>query len=218
MFKYSQALYESFSEGAVSEDYRALTRMDRLNFNPEDYHCCTERLYDTKNDKTGEDFNQNIYVFPLRMAMLREKFPEVMESREDIENHESYFIRFIIKDFLLNQIREFNPTLIMISYSGRLHIDDHHFVELLQEFTKIANYKLLFFPNLTSAFLSEEMAQTEDKDGEQCDYDNFIADPRIAAPLRSSDSSEEEWTDLFNKTARFLKVSSGTYNLNRSFE
>jgi hypothetical protein len=33
---------------------------------------------------------------------------------------------------------------------------------MVQEFTKIANYKLLLFPNMTSAFVSEEMAQTED--------------------------------------------------------
>jgi hypothetical protein len=78
----------------------------------------------------------------------------------------------------------------MISYSGRIHIDDHHFVELLQEFTKIANYKLLFFPNLTSAFVNEEMVQTEDRDGEQCDYDNYIPDPRIAAPLRLGEDAE----------------------------
>ena len=37
---------------------------------------------------------------------------------------------------------EKNPTLVMLSYSGRLHIEDHHFVEILQELTKIANYKL----------------------------------------------------------------------------
>ena len=30
--------------------------------------------------------------------------------------------------------------------------------------------------------------------------------------------SQDHWLELFNKLARFLKVSSGTYNLNRSFE
>lgn len=42
----------------------------------------------------------------------------------------------------------------MISYSGRIHIEDNHFVEIIQELTKIANYKLIFYPNLTSAFVS----------------------------------------------------------------
>lgn len=84
MFRYSQGKFESFGEGTVSEDYRAITRMERLSSNPEDYHCAAERLYDIKNDKSGEDFNQNIYVFPLRMAALYEHFPEVMESREDM--------------------------------------------------------------------------------------------------------------------------------------
>lgn len=48
----------------------------------------------------------------------------------------------------------------MISYSGRIHIEDHHFVEIIQELTKIANYKLLLFPNLTAAFTDEQMGQT----------------------------------------------------------
>lgn len=56
-------------------------------------------------------------------------------------------------------MREFNPHIIMVSYSGRIHIEDHHFVEIMQELTKISNYKLLLFPNLTSAFVSKEMAE-----------------------------------------------------------
>jgi len=48
----------------------------------------------------------------------------------------------------------------MISYSGRLNIEDNHFVELMQEFTKIANYKLLFYHNFTTAFVNESMTQT----------------------------------------------------------
>ena len=46
-----------------------------------------------------------MYVFPIRMSILYELFPTILEHKEDIENHESHFIRFIIKDFLLNQIR-----------------------------------------------------------------------------------------------------------------
>jgi len=57
---------------------------------------------------------------------------------------------------------------------------------LTQELTKIANYKLLFFPNLTTAFCDEQMIQVEDEKGE-CDYDNFVNDIRINAPL-SQDS------------------------------
>lgn len=85
----------------------------------------------------------------------------------------------MIKDFLLNQIREFNPTLVMLSYSGRLHIDDHHFVEILQELTKIANYKLLMFPNLTASLIPNTAYATSDRDEVECDYDNCLVDPRI---------------------------------------
>lgn len=45
MFRYSQVLYESYNESSTNEDYRTLTRMERLSYNPEDYHCCTEKLY-----------------------------------------------------------------------------------------------------------------------------------------------------------------------------
>lgn len=147
-----------------------------------------------------------------------------MQHREDIESHESHFIRFVIKDFLLNQIREFNPTIILISYSGRLQLLDAHFVELMQEFTKIANYKLLFYPNLTTSFLKEEMMQVEDREGEECEYDNYVHDQRIGFNLGDDEmmgqapEKMENWMELFNKIARFLKVSSGTYNLTRNFE
>jgi hypothetical protein len=76
-----------------------------------------------------------------------------------MESHESHLIRFLIKDFVLNQIREFNPTMIIVSYSGRLQILDSHFVEIMQELTKIANYKLIFFPNLTNSFITDDMIQ-----------------------------------------------------------
>jgi hypothetical protein len=59
-----------------------------------------------------------------------------------------------------------------------------------------------------------------------CDYDNYINDNRInfhfnqyAEMMDENESSNNEhWIELFNKVSRFLKVSSGTYNLNRSFE
>ena len=91
----------------------------------------------------------------------------------------------------------------------------------MQELTKIANYKLLFYPNLTTCFASKEQAETEDVEGETCEYDNHIDDVRIRAPLTLQEEGTgvtEHWFELFNKISRFLKVSSGTYNLNRSFE
>ena len=125
---------------------------------------------------------------------------------------------------MLNQIREFNTTMILISYGGRIHIQDHHFVQMVQEFTKIANYKLMLFPNLTTAFVQQQMSQTEDREsGQICEYDNYVVDARINMPLARGEMEgegqvQDYWIELFNKMARFLKVSSGTYNLNRSFE
>ncbi len=57
-----------------------------------------------------------------------------------------------MRDFIINQIREFNPSYIMISYSGRLTIEDNHFVEMVQELTKVGNYKLVMYPNMTTGF------------------------------------------------------------------
>ena len=78
MFRYSQSLYETYSDNYMSEDYKALSRIERLNFNPEEYHTHMEALYDTKNEKTNDDFNQNIFVFPIRMSILYEKFKEIL--------------------------------------------------------------------------------------------------------------------------------------------
>lgn len=94
-----------------------------------------------------------------------------------------------MKDFLVNQIREFNPSYVMISYSGRVGIEDAHFVELIQEITKVANYKLLFFPNLTTAFCHEDRMQTDDLDGNECDYDNAVVDKNIVRLLGSARGS-----------------------------
>ena len=78
MFRYSQSLYETFSDNHTSEDYKALTRLERLSFNPEEYHTAAEKLYDHKNDKLNEDFNQNMFVFPIRMSFLHDKFREYL--------------------------------------------------------------------------------------------------------------------------------------------
>ena len=74
MFRYSQSLYETYSDNYTSQDYKTLTRMERLSFNPEEYHTTIEKLYEHKNDKLNEDFNQNIFVFPIRMSILYDKF------------------------------------------------------------------------------------------------------------------------------------------------
>lgn len=84
----------------------------------------------------------------------------------------------------------------------------------MQELTKIANYKLIYFPNLTTAFCKPEAIEVEEMTYE---YDNFINDQRIHIGEGSYQQKNELWIELFNKVARFLKVSSGTYNLTRNF-
>lgn len=87
MFKYTQSIYETYSDKYITEDYKTLTEQERLRFNPEEYHTFIEKLYEHKNDKSTEDFNQNIYSFPIRMSSLYDQFKEIMETKEDMENH-----------------------------------------------------------------------------------------------------------------------------------
>ena len=44
----------------------------------------------------------------------------------------SYFVWFIIRDFLYDDIRKFNPNMILISYSGKVNIRDEHFIKMTQ--------------------------------------------------------------------------------------
>ena len=98
--------------------------------------------------------NKNMFIYPLRLPIFHQHFNQLIQDDDynNIDASESHLIYQIMWYFMINQIREFNPTLIMVSYSGRLKIQNNHFVEIMQELTKLANYKLLFFPNLTAQF------------------------------------------------------------------
>jgi hypothetical protein len=72
-------------------------------------------------------------------------------------------------------MRNFRPTTIILSYSGKIKIDDAHMVELTQELTKISNYKLLFFTNFTAAHCKEKMfREQEEMDEERGYYDKVV--------------------------------------------
>ena len=85
-----------------------------------------------------------------------------------------------MKDFLINQIREFHPSMVVVSHSGRIGMGEEHFVEMVQELTKVANYKLVMWNNLTTAMCGDEHMQIDDVDGNECDYDNAIIDHKIS--------------------------------------
>ncbi len=56
-----------------------------------------------------------------------------------------------MRDQLYNAMRNYKPSIIIISYSGKLNIHNDHYLEIMQELIKIQP-KIIFFPNLTSAF------------------------------------------------------------------
>ena len=120
------------------------------------YETIEEELYQLS--KGYEDINRNMFVFPLRLPSMKSHFSDLEEENEknNIDVSESHLIYQIFWYFLINQIRQFNPTFILVSYSGRLHIEDSHFVEIMQELTKLSQYKTIYFPNLTAYFASAE--------------------------------------------------------------
>lgn len=133
---------------------------DKMYFmtrNIEDYYKNVEKfLY--KMDSNFEDLNRNLFVFPLRLSTLNENFNNLVPEDEDdtIEVYESFVILQIFKYFLVNQIKEFGANYIIVSHSGRLNIEDSHFVEIMQELTKLSHYKIVYFPNLSTRFCPRE--------------------------------------------------------------
>ena len=51
---------------------KQMAKLEELNYNPENYHLYAEQLYPQFNDeRTPEDFNQNMFVFPIRFKNLK---------------------------------------------------------------------------------------------------------------------------------------------------
>lgn len=62
-----------------------------------------------------------------------------------------------MREVLYSQINDFNPAAIIVSYSGKLHIENRHFVEIMKELTKVSNYKVVMFPNLTKSYVFDQL-------------------------------------------------------------
>ena len=149
----------------------------------------------------------------MRLPSLNENFNNFVNEDQDnnVDISQSHLIYQIFWYFMISQIREFCPTFIMISHSGRLKIEDSHFVEIMQELTKLSNYKLIYYPNLTAHFANGENIDHQFKN----DDINFEHEEK--GEMINENSTEISF-DFFNKIMRFLKVSSGTHNLTRLFE
>ena len=121
-----------------------------MQFNPEDYF---ERV--RKAFKKQEKGDENIYILPLKFKYLMQ---QLQKKDEDAHKSASYFIWFLLKDFVGDNINKFNPHYIVVSYSGRINILDEHFTRIIQGLCSSCSRKVLFFPNFSTELVEEEAA------------------------------------------------------------
>lgn len=116
----------------------------------------------------------------------------------------------MFRELLSNQINDFNPSVIIISYSGKLTIENRHFIEIIKEMVRLGNYKVMLFPNLTKTYLFEDT-----NDSDECLYfsKEFETSEQGVYLERQSIIN----TDLLEKLSIFTKISSGTYNLSQPY-
>lgn len=57
---------------------------------------------------------------------------EPAEENKNIEPYESSFIRFLMRDHLYSEMLKFKAQTIIISYSGKISIENEHFTEIMQ--------------------------------------------------------------------------------------
>ena len=69
---------------------------------------------------------------------------------------ESAYISFMMKELIFSHILDFNPSCIVVSYSQKLRIEEEVFVDLMKELTVLANYKVVFYANLTKNYIFDE--------------------------------------------------------------
>lgn len=100
--------------------------------------------------------------------------------------------------FVLHEIKKFNPDFIMISYSGKLIINDAHFINLIQELTCIGNHRLLYFPNLASKIFPSSVSTVG------IDFKKYILETHENINLSYG---------FWERMMQFLKISSGTCDL-----
>ena len=125
------------------EDDPTWIRQELIN-NPEHYHQTIEQLYN-QDQTLLTDRNKNMYIYPLGLSALK---GEKGDDGEWEGMSESYLVRFLMRDHLYGEIMKFRPQMVMISYSGRIKIEDQHFVEMMQEIGKVG--KVMLFNHLGS--------------------------------------------------------------------
>lgn len=59
---------------------------------------------------------------------------------------------------IYNEVRDYLPNTIIISYNGQLDIYEDHFNEIIRNLTIIGDHRLMLFPNMSG------MLNYKDKD------------------------------------------------------
>lgn len=58
-----------------------------------------------------------------------------------------------MREIIYNQIREFGPSLIIISHANTVNLLPHHLQQLLSQLSILTNMKIIFYNNITHHIL-----------------------------------------------------------------
>lgn len=117
-----------------------------MRYNPEHYFKTVSEISQNKMQN-----NKNIYTLPISFKYMQQEFSTLFKDQKDVSKYASYFVWFLIRDFVGDDIKKFNPNYIVFSYSGKINIIDDHFIRIMQEFAEASNRKVIFYPNFTTA-------------------------------------------------------------------
>ena len=118
---------------------------------------------------------------------MRKEFSNLFQDKSSIEKYESYFLRFAFSNFFGDDLKKFTPNVVILSYSGRISVEEKHFINIIQELASVSERKCIFFPNFTTLLANEDLQNDELSDSEEIEelesgllqYDNIIEDSNI---------------------------------------
>lgn len=106
-----------------------------------------------------------------------------------------------MKELIYPQIRNYSPSIIVVSHSGKLHLESQHLEFMFKELSLLSNMKVVLYNN----FVREVREQTM----KYC-------------PKNSMDKRDEKiWAEtgmrneVLYQLSMFLKITSGSISLSR---
>jgi hypothetical protein len=78
----------------------------------------------------------------------------------------SHDINFLFHHIIYNQVQQYRPNIIFISYNGELVLEKDHWNDIVRNMTILAHHKVILFTNLTGLFkpipFNEEQVDPDD--------------------------------------------------------